>query len=150
MLFFALIMLFSGIKMVFDINKEVVIQAKVNTTLVIFSGLLVGVLSGLVGAGGGFLIVPALVFLMNLPMNKAIGTSLLIIAINSLIGFTGDVINLEIINWEFLIIFSVIASFGVFIGIYLNKFLDAKKLKKVFGYFVLIMAVVIVIKELCL
>jgi uncharacterized membrane protein YfcA len=102
----------------------------------------------LVGAGGGFLIVPTLVFLMNLPMNKAVGTSLLVIAINSLIGFTGDILNLPKIDWYFLIIFSVIASAGGLLGTYLSRFINNQKLKKMFGYFVFIMAVVIVIEEL--
>jgi uncharacterized membrane protein YfcA len=150
MLFFAFIMLFSGYKMVFGSKKKTVVPKKVNTTLVILSGITVGVLSGLVGAGGGFLIVPALVFLMGLPMHKAVGTSLLIIAINSLIGFTGDIINLPNIDWEFLTIFSIFAALGLFLGIYLSKFLDGEKLKKVFGYFVLTMAVVIIVKELFL
>lgn len=148
MLFFALIMLLSAYKMIFGIKREDHVQKKINHTLVGCSGLVVGVLSGLVGAGGGFLIVPALVFLMNLPIHLAIGTSLLIIAINSLIGFTGDVLNLTEIHWVFLSIFSIIAALGVIIGIYLNKYFDSEKLKKVFGYFVLIMALVIIIKEL--
>jgi len=148
MLFFALIMLFSGYKMIFGLKKEGLVPQKINHTLVVWSGVIVGVLSGLVGAGGGFLIVPALVFLMNLPIHQAIGTSLLIIAINSLVGFTGDMLNLPEIHWFFLSIFSIIAALGVIIGIYLNKYLDSDKLKKVFGYFVLIMAVVIIIKEL--
>lgn len=148
MLFFALIMLLSGFKMVFGLKNEVTAEHKINNTLVMLSGVIVGVLSGLVGAGGGFLIVPALVFLMNVSMHKAVGTSLLIVAINSLIGFTGDILNLPQINWNFLSFFSIIVVSGVFAGIYLNRFLDGEKLKKVFGYFVLAMAMVIIIKEL--
>ncbi|MDA9555085.1 sulfite exporter TauE/SafE family protein [Pelobium sp.] len=147
MLFFSVIMLISGCKMVCGFQKEAEVK-DINYKLVVLSGIVVGILSGMVGAGGGFLIVPALVFFMSLPMHKAVGTSLLIIAINSLIGFTGDIINLKYIDWEFLVIFTAIASVGVFGGIYLNKFLNSDKLKKVFGYFVLIMAVIIIIKEL--
>ncbi|MEO5912028.1 MAG: sulfite exporter TauE/SafE family protein [Pelobium sp.] len=148
MLFFALIMLISGAKMVFGVEKEIQEKQEIKYGLVLLNGIIVGVLSGLVGAGGGFLIVPALVFFMSLPMHKAVGTSLLIISINSLIGFTGDVLNLPQIDWRFLLIFSSIASAGIFLGIYLNQFLNSEKLKKVFGYFVLLMAVVIIFKEL--
>lgn len=149
MLSFAVIMLVSGCKMVCsDPKEELRANAKTNYPLVILSGVAVGVLSGLVGAGGGFLIVPALVFFMHLPMYKAVGTSLLVIAINSLIGFTGDVLNLPLIDWNFLILFSLIASAGVFVGVYLGKFINNQKLKAFFGYFVFVMAVVILIEEL--
>jgi uncharacterized membrane protein YfcA len=148
MLFFALIMLISGAKMVFGVKKEIQEKQEIKYGLVLLNGVIVGILSGLVGAGGGFLIVPALVFFMSLPMHKAVGTSLLIISINSLIGFTGDILNLPQIDWQFLLIFSSIASAGIFLGIYLNQFLNSEKLKKVFGYFVLVMAVVIIFKEL--
>jgi uncharacterized membrane protein YfcA len=141
-------MLVSGCKMVCGVKGDTQQKQDVKYFLVLLNGIIVGILSGLVGAGGGFLIVPALVFFMSLPMHKAIGTSLLIISINSLIGFTGDVLNLPKINWEFLLIFSSIASAGVILGIYLNQFLNSDKLKKIFGYFVLVMAVVIIFKEL--
>lgn len=151
MLFFAVIMLISGCKMVCgDADNPNDVKPKTNYPLVILSGIAVGVLSGMVGAGGGFLIVPALVFFMHLPIHKAVGTSLLVIAINSLIGFTGDVLNLPQINWNFLMIFSLVASSGVFLGVYLNRFINNQKLKKVFGYFVFVMAVVILVEELIL
>ena len=109
-------------------------------------GLIIGVLTGLVGAGGGFLIIPALVLLAKLPMKKAVATSLLIIAIKSLIGFIGDVENLEI-DWRFLSFFTGLSVIGIFVGTWLSKFIDGKKLKKGFGWFVLVMAVYIIIKE---
>lgn len=148
MLFFALIMLLSGCKMVCGEEKKSTESKKVDYSLVLLNGVIVGVLSGLVGAGGGFLIVPALVFFMNLPMHKAVGTSLLIIAINSLIGFTGDVLNLSNINWTFLLVFSAIASVGLFLGVYLSQYINNVKLKRLFGYFVFVMALVIIVKEL--
>ncbi|HRB73113.1 MAG TPA: sulfite exporter TauE/SafE family protein, partial [Flavobacterium sp.] len=107
---------------------------------------LIGVVIGLIGAGGGFLIIPSLVFFAKLPMKKAVGTSLLIIAINSLIGFTGDLENLNA-DWTFLLTFSLVSVFGIFAGIYLNRFINETQLKKGFGWFVLLMAVYILLKE---
>ena len=80
-------------------------------------------------------------------MKKAVATSLLIIGIKSLIGFIGDVENLEI-EWTFLLSFTAFSVIGIFIGVWLNKFIDGKKLKKGFGWFVLLMAVYIFYKEL--
>jgi uncharacterized membrane protein YfcA len=128
-----------------DVNKKETI-VKYNYPMIIIEGLVVGIITGLIGAGGGFLIIPALVLLAKLPMKKAVATSLLIIAIKSLIGFIGDVENLEI-DWNFLLTFTSISVVGMFIGIYLNKFIDGKKLKKAFGWFVFIMGIYIIIKE---
>ena len=115
--------------------------------MIIIEGLVVGLLTGIVGAGGGFLIIPALVLLAKLPMKKAVATSLMIIAIKSLIGFIGDVQNIQI-DWTFLLSFTTVSVIGIFLGLYLNKFIDGKKLKKGFGWFVLIMGVYIVLKEI--
>jgi uncharacterized membrane protein YfcA len=149
MVFFAMIMLLASISMIFikreDFNEEETI-VKYNYPMITIEGLVVGFITGLIGAGGGFLIIPALVLLAKLPMKKAVATSLLIIAIKSLIGFIGDVENLEI-DWNFLLTFTSISVVGMFIGIYLNKFIDGKKLKKGFGWFVFIMGIYIIIKE---
>jgi uncharacterized membrane protein YfcA len=149
MVFFAMIMLLASISMIFikreDVNEEETI-VKYNYPMITIEGLVVGFITGLIGAGGGFLIIPALVLLAKLPMKKAVATSLLIIAIKSLIGFIGDVENLEI-DWNFLLTFTSISVVGMFIGIYLNKFIDGKKLKKGFGWFVFIMGIYIIIKE---
>lgn len=148
MVFFALVMLIASISMIKgrkdDDGEEKEIQY--NYPMIVLEGLVVGVLTGIVGAGGGFLIIPALVLLAKLPMKKAVATSLMIIAIKSLIGFLGDIENVEI-DWTFLLIFTAISAAGIFVGIYLNKFIDGKKLKKGFGYFVLVMGVYIVLKE---
>lgn len=148
MLFFALIMLAASYSMIKGRkDKESSESTKLNIPLIIIEGLVVGVLTGIVGAGGGFLIIPALVLFANLSMKRAVATSLLIIAAKSLIGFIGDVQNLEI-EWSFLLTFTGISIMGIFIGIYLNKFFDGKVLKKAFGWFVLIMGIYIIIKEL--
>ena len=150
MVFFALIMLLASISMIrrkvigyYDENAKVVY----NYPLIVLEGSVVGFLTGLVGAGGGFLIIPALVLLAKLPMKKAVATSLLIIAIKSVIGFIGDVENLNI-DWPFLITFTVLSMVGIFIGIWLNRFIAGEKLKKYFGWFVLLMGIYILFKEL--
>jgi uncharacterized membrane protein YfcA len=149
MLFFALIMLLASYSMIKDKKKklqEVEVEIKYNYPLIIIEGIVVGFITGLVGAGGGFLIIPALVLLAKLPMKKAVATSLLIIAVKSLIGFLGDVQNIDI-DWTFLGIFTGLSVVGIFFGIWLNKFVDGAKLKKGFGWFVFIMGVYIVFKE---
>lgn len=110
-------------------------------------GVIIGFATGFLGAGGGFLLIPALVLLLKMPMKKAVGTSLLIIALNSLIGFTGDIGHFTI-DWFFLSAITLIAISGIFIGGWLSKKIEGEKLKKGFGWFVLIMGIYILIKEL--
>ena len=148
MILFAVVMLFAAYSMLKNNKKNELIERTTKSiTVVIIQLFFVGVLIGLIGAGGGFLIIPALLNFAQLPMKKAIGTSLLIIAINSLIGFIGDVQN-TIIDWTFLLIFTTISVAGIFIGLYIQKFINEKMLKKLFGIFVLIMAIFILYKEL--
>ena len=149
MLFFAIIMILASVSMIRENGKKKADAEKIsyNYPLIIIEGIVVGVLTGIVGAGGGFLIIPALVLLAKLPMKKAVATSLLIIAIKSLIGFIGDVQNMNI-DWLFLAIFTGLSVVGMFVGIYLNKFIDGKKLKKGFGWFVLLMGVYIIWAEI--
>lgn len=148
MIFFAILMFSASISMIKG-RKEVKIKKDIvfNYPLIIIEGFVVGILTGLVGAGGGFLIIPALVLFANLPMKRAVATSLLIIAVKSLIGFLGDFGNIDI-NWSFLLSFTSISVLGIIAGIWLNNFIDGKKLKKLFGYFVLLMSIFIIIKEL--
>ena len=149
MLFFAIIMLLASISMIRNKRPEGDEDSVIsyNYPLIIIEGFIVGTITGIVGAGGGFLIIPALVLLAKLPMKKAVATSLFIIAIKSLIGFIGDVQNLDI-DWTFLSIFTAISVVGIFLGIWLNKFIDGKKLKKAFGWFVLVMGIYIIYKEI--
>jgi len=109
-------------------------------------GLALGVVTGFVGAGGGFLIIPALVLLAKFPMKQAVGTSLFIIAVNSLLGFTGDLANQKI-HWSFLIIFTAFSMGGIFLGIFLTRFITGAQLKKGFGWFVLVMGFIILTKQ---
>lgn len=122
-------------------------KVKYNYPLIIGEGLLVGGITGMIGAGGGFLIIPALVILANVEMKVAVGTSLIIIAFKSLLGFfLGDALTMEI-DWLFLTIFTSISFAGIFIGSYLSNFIDGKKLKKGFGYFIIVMAIFIFYME---
>ncbi len=119
-----------------------------NYPLILAEGVVVGTITGLVGAGGGFLIIPALVLLAKLPMKQAVGTSLIIIAAKSLIGFTGDLGGNELIDWNFLLVFSAIAVVGIIAGSLLSKRIPNEKLKPAFGWFVLVMGVYIIAREL--
>ncbi|WP_460879083.1 sulfite exporter TauE/SafE family protein [Pontibacter rugosus] len=108
-----------------------------------------GLVSGLVGAGGGFLIIPALVLFTGLDMKKAVGTSLFIIAANSLFGFLGDVFHYDI-DWLFLLAFSTLSIVGIFIGTALAAKVDGQSLKRGFGWFILAMGLYILLKEIFL
>ncbi len=121
-------------------------EQKFNYPFILVEGTIVGVLTGLVGAGGGFLIIPALVILSKLPMKEAIGTSLVIIAAKSLIGFFGEG-GEAYIDWLFLLLVSGFAIVGIFLGILLSKKIDGNKLKPAFGWFVLVMGIYILLKE---
>jgi len=127
-------------------GTEVEVVQVFNYPMILLEGTLVGVLTGLVGAGGGFLIIPALVMLSKLPMKKAIGTSLVIIAAKSLIGFTGD-LGQQVMDWRLLGTVTVLAIVGIFVGDALSKKLDGNKLKVGFGWFVLVMGIYILIQQ---
>jgi len=118
-----------------------------NYPLIIVEGIVVGALTGLVGAGGGFLIIPALVLLSKLSMKKAIGTSLVIIAAKSLIGFLAEA-NATNVDWKLLLAITSFAILGIFVGAEIGKRLDGNKLKPAFGWFVLVMGIYIITKEL--
>ena len=109
-------------------------------------GLGVGVLTGFVGVGGGFAIIPALVLLAGIPMKEAIGTSLLIIAFKSVTGFLGYLSQVEL-DWNLVISLTLAASLGTVAGAYSTHFIDAKSLQKGFGYFVLAVAIFVLIKR---
>ena len=149
MLLFAILMIFASFSMIKKSNNiEVATPEKqtFNYPLILIEGFVVGLLTGLVGAGGGFLIIPALVILSKLPMKEAVGTSLVIIAAKSLIGFFGEGSE-TLIDWVFLAKVTTFAIVGIFIGMGLSKKIDGAKLKPVFGWFVLIMGIYILIKE---
>lgn len=147
MIFFAIIMLLAAISMIKKGKDENISSTSQPYYKTFVQGLIIGTITGIIGAGGGFLYVPALVLWANIPMKKAVGTSLIIVTINSLIGFIGDVQTIDI-EWIFLLIFTGIAVLGIILGVFLSKLISGKKLKVSFGYFILIMATYIIYKEL--
>jgi uncharacterized membrane protein YfcA len=147
MIIFGIIMLLAAFSMLKKKSNATENQTQTSVYSLIIQTFLIGIVIGLVGAGGGFLIIPSLVLFVKLPMKKAIGTSLFIIAINSLIGFLGDVQNLPI-DCSFLLVFTGLSIIGIFMGMYLSKFTNENQLKKGFAYFVLVMALVIFYKEI--
>lgn len=149
MVLFALLMMAASISMILDKSKESILApaaGKKHFPRLIANGMGIGIVTGLLGAGGGFLLIPALVLLLKLPMKKAIGTSLLIIALNSLVGFAGD-IGQYVVDWRLLLTITLLAIAGIFAGGALGRKLPGEKLKKGFGWFVLGMAVYILMKE---
>lgn len=150
MIVFAMLMVFASITMISNRKKHVNHEYEhrtYNAPLMMLEGVAVGALTGLVGAGGGFLIIPALVLLGKLPMKEAVGTSLLIIAANSLIGFAGDTGKSDM-NWTLLLTITGLAILGIFIGNLISKKISSLHLKKGFGWFVLAVGLYIIFREL--
>ena len=147
MLVFSVLLILASFSM---IQKRKIIEnenTEVNHNNLIIKGIFVGLLTGFVGVGGGFLIIPALLFTAKLPMKSAVATSLIIIVFNSLIGFLGSIATTTI-KWDFLLLFTAFAVIGIFIGMYASKKIANEKLKPLFGWFVLITGIYIIIKEL--
>ncbi|MCV9926422.1 sulfite exporter TauE/SafE family protein [Flavobacterium sp. LS1R49] len=146
MLIFSVLMIAAAISMIRK-NKTILQPTVTNYTQLSIIGFIVGIVTGFLGAGGGFLIIPALVFFANLPMKQAVGTSLLIIFINSSLGFGGDLYIGTPVDYIFLLEISGIALLGMLIGTQLSKKIDGTKLKPMFGWFVLVMGFYIITKE---
>lgn len=148
LILFAILMLLASFKMIQ--KKEKIRQHKYNEpnyTILASQGLMVGIITGFIGAGGGFLIVPALVMLLGISMKEAVATALFIISINSLIGF-GSSLDKVSIDWVFLLTFTSISVIGILLGVAFSKRIESAKLKPIFGWFVLTMGIWIIIKEL--
>lgn len=146
LLFFALIMLLAALSMLFSWEFSRKQKPDNNYMMIAIDGALVGLITGFVGAGGGFLIVPALLLLTTIDIKQAVGTSLLIIALKSLIGFIPEMNNS--LDWSLLLTFTCCSVLGILIGTYVLKFIKGSSLKKSFGIFVLIMALSIILKEM--
>ena len=150
LLVFAFLMLLASMSMIADRSQAAGagrMTLKYKAPLITVEGFLVGAVTGFVGAGGGFLIIPALVLLADLPMKQAVGTSLMIIAAKSLIGVTGDLGVIEV-DLGFLGVLSAFSVFGIGVGSYFARFIKPEHLKPVFGYFTLIMGSVMMAQQL--
>jgi uncharacterized membrane protein YfcA len=146
---FGLLMVLASISMIKGGLKDINSDHRYNRVLVSVEGLLIGLLTGLVGAGGGFLIIPALVLLTGLKFKTAVGTSLFIIALNSLTGFLGDVLNYEM-DWYLLLSITTLAIAGILIGNKFSKLIPSVVLRQWFGWFVLFIGLWIISKEIFL
>lgn len=150
MIVFAIVMIMASIRMIRPLKEKISTNDKLNYFGILLQGLFIGLVAGFVGAGGGFLIIPALLFLAKTPMKMAVGTSLFIVSAQSLLGFIGDLRPEQIIDWKLILIFTSCSIVGVFIGNYLSKKFSGEKLKTGFGWFVLVMGIYIICKELFL
>jgi uncharacterized protein len=151
LLVFSVLMVVAALSMIRKNKREVLdCNQKIhyNFSLILGEGILVGAITGLVGAGGGFLIIPALVLFGGLCMKKAVGTSLLVIALKSLVGFGGDLGSGLELDIPFMLLFAGFATVGIIAGTLISKNLTNEKLKPAFGWFVLAMGVYIISKEL--
>lgn len=144
---FAVLMVLAALPMIRGRTIFTSDSKRFRTFLVVVEGTLIGFLTGLVGAGGGFLIIPALVFLTGLPFKTAVGTSLFIISVNSLLGFAGDLMNYSM-DWPFLLSISLLAIAGILLGNRLSRSIEGAKLKVAFGWLTLIMGIFILIQEI--
>lgn len=153
LILFAMVMAVAAFFMLKPKNKTESDSEEVSTghrpplIVIILGGFATGVLTGLVGVGGGFMIVPALALLARVPMKIAVGTSLLIIALNSFVGFVGY-LGLVSVPWRDLLLFSMFAVVGIFIGSQLAKIVPAQSLKKLFGIFLIIMSFFVFYKNI--
>jgi len=146
---FAVLMVLASISMIKGGMREITSDKRHKPALIIIEGTIIGFLTGLVGAGGGFLIIPALVLVTGLNFKTAVGTSLFIIGINSLIGFAGDLLNYSM-DWRLLISITLLACVGILIGNYFSTRIQGKILRKTFGWFVLVTGCWILAKEILL
>ena len=146
---FAIVMLLVGRAMIRDKRpaQGIAADGRPRYGTLALDGLAVGLLTGVIGAGGGFLIVPMLVLLAGLPMPRAVATSVLIVAVNSFIGFLGDRQH-NMLDWNFLLPFTGLSIVGIFLGMYLARYVPALVLRKGFGWFVLAVATYMIAKEL--
>jgi uncharacterized membrane protein YfcA len=151
---YGLLMVVVAFRMIFFSDFQSSIPKKdqeVNYLFLVGIGFLAGILSGILGVGGGFIFIPALVILAKIPIRKSVGTSLFIIAFNSLSGFAGEVmVKHEVMDYRFLAFFTLLSIAGIFIGLRLTFKFNQQQLKEIFGWSVLLLGAGILIKEIFL
>jgi uncharacterized membrane protein YfcA len=152
MIIFSILMIIAGYRMVFPsvlFKSEADYSPKKKIFRLILIGLLSGLLTGLFGVGGGFIIIPALVLIADVPIRMSVGTSLLIIAFNSFAGFFEELFQrIEDIDYGFLLRFAVMSAIGIYLGYLLAMKLQATQLKRLFGFFIICSGIVIVCREI--
>lgn len=146
---FAFLMILASAKMIYGKPLTKGKEKRASVFSLVFFGLLSGLITGLVGVGGGFLIIPILGFLTKTPLKTAIGTTLFIVASNSLIGFLGDILNYSI-HWNFLLGITGLAISGIFVGCRIGKGMPTLSLQRSFGWISLTIGTSILIKEFVL
>ena len=146
MILFAIMMISASVSMIRSREKPLGDKLKAKPIIVILLGLIIGLITGVIGAGGGFIIVPALIFLTHLDIKIAIGTSLFVIMMKSFIGFLGD-LQTTSMDWKFLITFAVLAAIGILVGVKVAKRTKAASLKRIFGWFILVVGIYVIFKE---
>ncbi len=145
--FFSILVILAAAAMILKRTPINAYSGKGARIWLIIQGAFIGLITGVTGLGGGFLIMPTLLFFANMPFKKAVGTSLMIIAMSSLIGFTGDLSHTHI-HWIFLSQITCISVLGIFAGNLLSKRMSGDHLKTTLGWFILIMGLFTLIKEL--
>lgn len=150
LLTFAALMIMASYSMIIKKaeRKRIELSPLLRVAVISLEGFAIGIIAGFVGAGGGFLIIPALVILTGLSMRMAVGTSLVIIAIQSLVGFVGDIFRGVVVDWKLLGAIALIAIFGIMVGSLVAHKVKEQKLKTAFGWFVLIMGGTILIEQI--
>lgn len=148
MLFFAALMLAVSFSMIRNKKGTQVASFAINYRRLTIQAISVGLITGFVGVGGGFLIIPSLVLFAALPMKKAVGTSLMVMTISSLLGVLGDITGHVVINYAFLAVFSGFAIAGIILGSYVMRFICDTRLKPAFGWFVLAMGIFVLISAI--
>lgn len=144
---FAGLIVLAALSMILQKRPSIKSGKPVNTFYLIFLGLVIGSVTGLIGIGGGFLIVPTLYYTTKLPFKAVVGTTLLVISISCLVGFLGDLSQVAV-SWYFLMAITSISVLGIFTGNYFSKGLSNRQLKMAFGWLLLFLGLFIIIKEL--
>lgn len=136
------------VKRKYETDEETNLNTFYYTRMILIEGLIIGILTGLVGTGGGFMIIPALVIMCNLPIKTAIGTALLIASAKSGIGFLGEMSTNSNIDYELIFKFTGFALVGIAMGTFLSDKVSGYRLRNYFGYFLYLVGAVILINEL--